>query len=194
MGVKGASSTLANTDTSGATKLDPASDAEARKNKEDVCSAFTLTINTTPSFESLPIIHVKDSVGVHYTDTSQSAKEATHGPNSTAYQSRSTDSSSTKTGQYNTSTSSQNAGTAPSYVNAVPADTSGPHGQNIKEGGFTSDDKKNASFTSDIGDKNDPGRLAEQKMFAGNAGPRVESQKGGMGENVYEELGGDAPA
>lgn len=73
-------------------------------------------------------------------------------------------------------------------------DTSGPKGQNLREGGFTSDDKKNASFNSDIGGKNDPGRAALDDMVRGNAGASLPSQKGGMGDNVYEELGGDTEA
>lgn len=62
-------------------------------------------------------------------------------------------------------------GEAPTYVNPVvqnPGSTK-PKGTNIREGGFDSNTSKNASFSSDIGTKNDPGRLAEQQFERGNA-------------------------
>jgi len=43
-----------------------------------------------------------------------------------------------------------------------------PHGKNNIEGDFD-DSAPNASFNQDIGGKNDPGRLAEQKFVEGNA-------------------------
>ena len=52
-----------------------------------------------------------------------------------------------------------------------------PKGKNITEGGFDSS-APNASYTTDIGGKNDPGRVAlgqmeeENTPFAGGAGPK----------------------
>ena len=49
-----------------------------------------------------------------------------------------------------------------------------PKGKNITEGGFDSD-APNASFTQDIGGKNDPGRVGLQQQdvpVSGGAGPR----------------------
>lgn len=52
-----------------------------------------------------------------------------------------------------------------------------PKGSNLQEGGFDAD-APNASYTTDIGGKNDPGRVAlgkfetENTPFAGGAGPR----------------------
>lgn len=68
----------------------------------------------------------------------------------------------------------------------------------MTEGGFTSDDSKNASFNGDIGGKNDPGRLAEQKMFSSNAEAAGDAgmpkQMGVTGDNSFDALGGDTNA
>jgi hypothetical protein len=68
----------------------------------------------------------------------------------------------------------------------------------LTEGGFESDDSKNASFNQEIGTKNDPGRLAELKMQRANAGgagdAAIPRQKGVTGDNEYDALSGDAPA
>lgn len=70
-----------------------------------------------------------------------------------------------------------NVNAAPGYVSSV-SPSGKPHGKNITEGGFDADDSKNASFNSDIGSKNDPGRAAEQGMrlktqsAGGGTGPR----------------------
>ena len=62
------------------------------------------------------------------------------------------------------------AGVAPTYVNVGQyVNKGGPKGKNLKEEDLDVDDSKNASFNSDIGDENDPGRLAEQKFAKENA-------------------------
>lgn len=88
------------------------------------------------------------------------------------------------------------AGTAPSYVSSQFVDTAGPKGKNLTEGGFESDDSKNASFTSDIGDENDPGRAAEQQFEKQNqaASGGYPSQTGTDGSGQYDALGGDTSA
>ena len=68
-----------------------------------------------------------------------------------------------------------------------------PKGRNLTEGGFESDDSKNASFNGDIGGKNDPGRLAEEKFIRDNANASEHAgmprQPGFTGSNTYEGLG-----
>ncbi|TGJ81129.1 hypothetical protein E0Z10_g7636 [Xylaria hypoxylon] len=62
--------------------------------------------------------------------------------------------------------------TAPSYVgNQYHRDPSGPHGKNIKEDDSigTGDTAKNASFTAEIGSKDDPSLLAERKLDQANS-------------------------
>lgn len=77
-------------------------------------------------------------------------------------------------------------------------DAGGPKGKNITEGGFESNDSKNASWNSEIWTKNDPGRLAEDKMQRTNADAGFDAgqprQKGGSGDNTYDNLGGDTQA
>lgn len=98
-------------------------------------------------------------------------------------------------------TSQYNAGQAPSYVSDVTGDLSHskPQGKNLHEGGFDSDPKYNASFNSNIGSKNDPGRVGESKMQHRQAasgpdaggGPR---QKGVDDQHVYQNLERDESA
>ena len=76
------------------------------------------------------------------------------------------------TGNQTASGSSQyNAGQAPSYVADVTDGYQGtkPDGRNIKEGGFASNDAKNASFTTEIGSDQDPAREAINKFQRTNA-------------------------
>jgi len=162
-GVKGANSTFANTNTSGATRLDPASDAEARMAQEEWGQEKQLG--------SYP-----DSVGGQAKGLAVSNTQ----------------------GSYETGGASSSAEPAPSYVNSQYVDSGKPKGKNLTEGGFESDDKKNASFTSDIGDENDPGRLAEAKMQRENADAAGDAamprQKGMTGDGQYDALGGDTEA
>lgn len=86
---------------------------------------------------------------------------------------------------------------APGYISSVysePTKSGKPHGKNITEGGFEANDDNNASFTSDIGGKDDPGRKAVgdfQKMTqsaSGGTGPR-QQQEGGQQQGGFENLG-----
>jgi hypothetical protein len=101
-------------------------------------------------------------------------------------------------GSYQTGGASSNVGTAPSYVSSQYVDPGRPKGKNITEGGFDSDDSKNASWNSDIGTKKDPGRLAEAKFQRENAEAGFDAgmprQKGVSGDNPYDDLGGDTQA
>jgi len=76
-------------------------------------------------------------------------------------------------------------------VVSQPTQSGKPHGKNITEGGFDDDPSKNASFNSDIGTEQDPGRAAVGDMqkkaqsASGPTGPRQgvpdEGQQGGYG-------------
>ncbi len=110
---------------------------------------------------------------------------------------------------YTSNTSNESSGvgsnaqgsTAPSALDPSTnefAKESKPKGKNITEGGFDDDPSKNASFTSEIGGKNDPGRAAENKMQrevaesgpdAGGSGPR---QKELTKDGQYNVLGDEA--
>jgi hypothetical protein len=165
--VKGANSTFANANTSGATRLDPASDAEARLAREDWEEERKLGQAAT----SYPAAAGGQSKGLAVENTQ---------------------------GSYQTGGASSTAGTAPSYVNSQFKDEAGPHGENLTEGGFESNDSKNASFSQEIGTKNDPGRLAEQKMQRANADAAGDAamprQQGMTGDNEFDGLDGDVPA
>ncbi|KAL1844906.1 hypothetical protein VTK73DRAFT_1533 [Phialemonium thermophilum] len=84
------------------------------------------------------------------------------------------------------------AGTAPTYVNAqYMRDKGGPHGKNLKEGGFEGEGPGD-SINAEPGSEQDPARVAERDMNlsqtkAGrDAGPR---QPGAAGEgHPYDAL------
>jgi len=102
--------------------------------------------------------------------------------------------------QAHASGSSQyNAGQAPSYVADVTDgyQHSKPDGRNIGHGGFSSDDK-NASFDSEIGSEQDPGRAAINKFQRTNAKSApdagVPRQKGLNTETPFDALETDQRA
>jgi len=159
LGVSGGSSTFANTNTSGAQRLDPTPDAESRQ----------------------------DGSGA-YPDALGGQDRSTGAGQTGAYTS----------GGHGGTGGSAHADTAPSYVNADrDASYGNPKGRNLTEGGFSSDEK-NASFSTDIGGKNDPGRLAEQNFQTSNANTRgaagLPTQKGTTGDSQYGVLGNEISA
>jgi len=160
-GVSGSNSTFANTNTSGAHRLNPASDAESRMAQDDWAEEKKLGAAST----SYPNATGGQSTALAVEDT---------------------------TGSSETGGSTSSAGTAPSYVGSQFVDAAGPKGKNLTEGGFESNNRNNASFNSEIGSKNDPGRLAEASFqranadAAGDAGmPR---QKGTSGDSSFDGL------
>ncbi|PYH64214.1 uncharacterized protein BO88DRAFT_374940 [Aspergillus vadensis CBS 113365] len=96
--------------------------------------------------------------------------------------------------------SQYNAGAAPSYVHDVTGSLSDskPKGANLKEGDIP-DDAPNASWTTDIGSENDPGRLAQggfQRKTAesGPDGTNAGRQKGIDNQHPYQALQSDQRA
>lgn len=148
LGVAGANSTFANTNTSGADTLEPAPNSKSRK-------AATEDPN-----ESYPSATDGQSKSTAITDTTGFFGATSH------------------------------AGIAPTYVNSQYVDTHGPKGKGLKEGGFDEGDDKNTSFTSDIGDENDPGRVAGAKFAKEYAemGAITAPKQGGSGEGLYDTL------
>lgn len=185
MAAKGSQSTLNNTDTSAATTLAPAADAQER-DANDAKAALQETSSST-----------EESSGGKSDSGSAGAK-----PDSGSSDQQKSSDSHSSGGQSGDSTTAQSssgssAGAAPSYVSSVVSDAgkSGkPHGKNITEGGFDSDDSKNASFNSEIGGENDPGRAAEnqfqrQTLESGNdAAPGVPRQKGVSDDGQFDVL------
>lgn len=154
LGVSGSNSTFANTDTSGASTLGPAPDAEARGDA---------------GTESYPRSVGGQAKDLAVEDTSRLGESRGSGGSI--------------------------AGVAPNYVASQYVDGGLPKGKNLTEGGFEDGDDKNASFTSEIGSKNDPGRLAEQKFQRQNADAAEDAgmprQQGVTGDNSYDALSGE---
>ncbi|KAH8426284.1 uncharacterized protein LDX57_004031 [Aspergillus melleus] len=102
--------------------------------------------------------------------------------------------------------SQYNGGQAPTYAadvtgqyaDAAQYGKAKPKGVNISEGGF-GDDQPNASFNTDIGSENDPGRFAEHKFqrMAAESGPDAAGgprQKGVDDQNPWQQLQADQRA
>lgn len=178
MGVSGYQSTVNNTDTSAAQTLPSTSVGGLRENREDQ-QKYPEALGGQGNF---PGTHLSQS---GYTGGSTAAKQEmgfNAGEHSTA--------SGSGRSQYN-------AGQAPSYVSDVTGDIQHPKpdGRNI-HAGLNSNDAKNASFTSDIGTDQDPGREALNKFQRSNAetssnGPR---QKVAEGQTPYSALERDQRA
>lgn len=136
-------SSLKNTNTSGATELPPASVGGLRDDSERQ-EKYPEALGGQGDFP-----------GAHLAQSGYAG-----GPTAVKQQMGLTD-------QTTASGSSQyNGGQAPSYIADV---TDGyqhqkPDGRNIHEGGFHSSTAKNASFNSDIGTSDDPGRAAINKF------------------------------
>lgn len=142
------------TDTSGATVLDPAPDAEARQATEEWNESAVLNAGRGAGRGPTRNVPNSGSNGAPH-----SASSGTGGT---------TDITGTTTGS---SRSGGSSNATPSYVDAGERGLGGqmkPKGRDIQEGGFN-EDAPNASFNNEIGTKNDPARLAEQKVDERNA-------------------------
>ncbi|KAI9734602.1 MAG: hypothetical protein M1834_002203 [Cirrosporium novae-zelandiae] len=163
LGVSGSSSTFNDIDTSSATKLEVAPDAEARE--------------STEAWKE----ETKGVAGTKYPEGLGGQGDFPGQHSAARYAGRST-----------SSKQSRSEGTAPGYISSQFIADAKPKGKNLQEGGFDSN-AQNASFGSDIGTKNDPGRVAESKFQRDNmqsgydaaGGPR---QKGVSGDSQYDIL------
>jgi len=205
MGVSGSSSTLANEDTSGATKLDPTPDAPARDGDDDNTGAprgaagekYAEGAGGQGKFE-----------GRHNLDGYSGGPTSKASSGSTNTTSTGDDNTTSSSGAGNTSSSSantgnpdssSNAGTAPSYITPQtdPSYSSQkPKGKNLTEGGFDSDDTKNTSFTTDIDDKDDPGAAGQLKFAKQGSAAAGAPASGGTGQDgsMYGGLNSDETA
>ncbi|KAH8698549.1 hypothetical protein BGW36DRAFT_396304 [Talaromyces proteolyticus] len=157
LGVSGSKSTFNNTDTSGATQLSSAPQASARENP----SRQERYPDALGGQGDYPGKHLPESG--YAGGSTRAKKELGIGTKQYNTQERQ---AATAGGSNNGYRSAYNGGTAASYIAPV-TETLGstkPHGKNLQEGGFESNDSANASFNTDIGSRKDPGRLAENKI------------------------------
>jgi hypothetical protein len=174
LGVSGSQSTFNNTDTSGATKLSSAPDAATRE-ELDKKEKYPENMGGQGKF---PGAHVPESgytggstaakreLGINkgeYSTSQQSSRPQTRSQTQSQSQSQSQPQSQPAEASGSGYRSQYNAGQAPSYIQSVAGQHTHtkPKGNNLKEGGFDSDPNNNASFTSEIGSDQDPGRFAE---------------------------------
>jgi hypothetical protein len=88
------------------------------------------------------------------------------------------------------------AGTGAGVPRSHTGREGGPKGSRLTEGGFESDDERNASFTSEIGSENDPGRKAERAFERINADgdTALPRQKGLEGDTPFKDLESETSA
>lgn len=204
LSVKGDHSTLNITDTSSAKVLTPASNAAEREEME--------ALEHTPG-------DAKGSHGKKYPEgaegqsdipghsldgTPASGLRGVTGPSSsmgTSGQTTRSDDQTAPTENTFKGEGGADVDAAPGYVGSVVSEankTGKPKGKNITEGGFDNDPSNNASFTSDIGTENDPGRKAEADMqkiaqtASGGTGPR--QAHGDSDKSQYDVLDTDQSA
>ncbi|KAE8413720.1 hypothetical protein BDV36DRAFT_25050 [Aspergillus pseudocaelatus] len=192
LGVTGQQSTLNTKDTSAASELPSAPVGAARENldrQEKYPEAlggqgdFPGPHLSTSGYVGGPTGSKQQQQGAQkQSNTSQNQQRGAANASGSGYQTRS------------------KTGTAPSYAQDVVGDLSSkkPHGKNLQEGGF--DDSNNASFTTDIGGENDPGRLAtkgfqqKQTESGPTATPAGREQKGVDDQHWYQPLQSDQRA
>ncbi|EFQ97120.1 hypothetical protein MGYG_00163 [Nannizzia gypsea CBS 118893] len=153
LGVQGSHSTFANTDTSSASKLQAAPDAEARLAEAEWGEG-------QPQKRS-------------QTQTQGQEQAKSHGDEQQQGQSynKTSGTSSGTTGSGQDGGSGTSVNTAPHYVDPVLGSMQGskPKGKNLTEGGFEDDASQNVSFNAEIGSRNDPGLQAEREIGNMNA-------------------------
>ncbi|OJK04736.1 hypothetical protein ASPACDRAFT_109553 [Aspergillus aculeatus ATCC 16872] len=208
MGVSGKNSTVTNTDTSSARKIDP--------DHRDTQDKYPEALGGQGNF---PGAHLPES---GYTGGSTAAKQelglnkgeySAAGKQQQQPQQKNTDQIHPHqhqprhpVGQQQKQTgapasgSGYQGGVAPSYVQDVLHNLGNtkPKGTNLKEGDIP-DDAPNASYTTDIGSENDPGRLAQggfqlRSAESGPAGTSAGRQKGVDNEQPFQALQSDQRA
>ncbi|KAK3673452.1 hypothetical protein LTR78_006686 [Recurvomyces mirabilis] len=150
-------STASNTNTSGARTIDPAT-SRSERDAEDETSGHQSGASDLTGSQGLG----SSAGGVIYSSVGSGNNTGSSGNTGSAQ----------NTSGFNNSSSGVN-------------ENSRPKGANISEGGFDSD-APNASFTDDIGGKNDPGRAALGKMEAAN-----EPGSGGTGPRQFGAVSND---
>ncbi|KAE8153875.1 hypothetical protein BDV25DRAFT_136440 [Aspergillus avenaceus] len=188
MGVSGSHSTLNNKDTSAATKLPSAPVGTARENIHRQ-EKYPEALGGQGDFPGAHLPHSGYAGGPTGAKQQQqqqqqqnSQQHGTASASGSGYQSQ-----------------PSNVGAAPSYVQDVVGDSGHkkPKGKNLQEGGF--DAGNNASFTTDIGSENDPGRLAtkgfqQKQAESGPDGTSAGRQKGVDNNQWYQHLQSDQRA
>lgn len=195
----GSSSTFNNTDTSGATELAPAPDATERGGQ----AAFQETSDAAkgPGGQKYPEgLNGQSDIQAQPMDSKPaSGLRGVTGPSASmgstgGQQTSGSDSKTAPTENTYKAEGSSDVDAAPGYVASVvsdPAQTGKPKGKNITEGGFDEGDDQNASFNSEIGGENDPGRAAEndmQRKTQSSSGSSAPRQK--MGDSDDNQYGG----
>jgi len=173
MGVKGASSTLANTDTSGATTLPPAADSTDREASD--------RLDESSDIKGPGGLKYSEGTGGQGSFSGQHGEQGYSGGPSAdrAAQGYSTGQSSSG-GTTSGEDYRADAAVDPAPTYAGDFRTEGqlkPKGANLTEGGIP----ETKTFTGDVGGPHDPGRVAEQGFQNANA-----DTAGGNGPRQYE--------
>lgn len=216
LSVKGASSTLNTTDTSGATALHPASSGTERE-KQDVLGAGSDERGTTglkldaldkPQFSGTHSLQGYSGGASNKTTGVSSGTGPAGASDFGAATTLSSTSGNSASGTSNvgssttTSTSNASAGagvrphvpTAPNYTGVVtgdlaPSGTFKPKGSGLEDADLTDSIPKTKTFTGNVGGVNDPGRLAQRGFEGVDTEPTQQASQGGVADR--RQTGGE---
>ena len=180
--LKGNNHTMNNTDTSSAKTLAPASNAAEREETEALDQTSGNAKGSHGKKYPEGAEGQSDIPGHSLDGNPASGLRGVTGPSSsmgTSGQVGGSDNKPAATENASKGEGGADVDAAPGYVASVQSEankTGMPKGKNITEGGFDDDPSNNASFTSDIGTENDPGRKAE-----GDMQKKAQSASGGTG-------------
>jgi len=181
-GVSGGSSTYANTDTSGATRLDPARDASAR-------GTFGADDSAQGSAGGLKYAEglggQADANPSGFTTSSSGLTSATGGLENSGYQAHGLRRGSG--GPADDAVAPGSTDEAPGYITSVVGGggEDRPHGRGLTEGGFTGE--AGNTLAAEPGSVNDPGRAAVDSFQASNAkvaGSVGDTRTGGLDDST----------
>jgi len=183
MGVSGSSSTLNNTDTSGATTLQPAADSTDRE--------FSDRLATDDSIKGPGGLKYAEGVGGQGNFSGQHNLDGYSGGPSADRSSQTQSSGTYSTGQSGPTSGEEYRASsaidqAPTYVGDFRTEGQlKPKGANLTEG----DIPQTKTFTGDVGGPHDPGRVAEQSFQNANS-----DTAGSGGARQYGAAGGSTGA
>ncbi|PYI06832.1 hypothetical protein BO78DRAFT_386489 [Aspergillus sclerotiicarbonarius CBS 121057] len=197
MGVSAGQSTVRTTNTRGATKLD--SNADTQEKYPEALGgqgAYPGVHELKSGYVGGPTSAKRD-LGINQGQYPASQKLSQQGQGQGQGQGRQQQSAPASGSGYH---SQYNAGAAPSYTEDMTSHLGNtkPKGANLKEGNIPHD-APNASYTTDIGSENDPGRYAQAgfQRKAAESGPDGTSagrQKGVDNQHWYQPLQSDQRA
>merc|ERR1711939_820217 len=189
--VSGSSSTLNNTDTSGAKVLQPAEDGTAREKQnalglgpdEKGVTGVKLDAAGKPAFDG---VHNKDG---YYGGPGDGGSAAQTSGGSNARPAGASDFGASTVGGGSATSADPNIKSGSTATGGNSTSTYKPKGANLEDADATESMPKPKVFIGDVGGSHDPGRLAEQNFEARNTGPAQQVSSSGNEGGAQRQAG-----